>query len=92
MRQRAALRRGSDRGKKSVLADRPLKFGKRALSDKNSYLRNVLSLLQNTNHVGALTIYGVLVALGVSHPTSLRENHKEVQLLEKTSLKLTHFK
>ena len=67
MRQRAALRRGSDGGKKSVLADRPLKFGKGTLSDKNSYLSIVLSLLQIINHVGALTIYGLLVALGVSH-------------------------
>ena len=52
----------------------------------------MLPLVQITNHVGALSIYGLLVALGVSHPTSLKENHEEVQLLETTSLKLTHFK
>ena len=66
MRQRAALRRGTDGGKKSVLAVRPLKFGKGALSDKNAYLSIVLSLLLNINHLGALTIYELLMALGVS--------------------------
>ena len=66
VRQWAVLRRGSDGGKQSVLAVRPLKFGKGALSDKTSYLSIVLSLLQVINHVGALATYGLLMALGVS--------------------------
>ena len=67
MRKRAALPRGSDGGKKSVRAVRPLTFGEEAIRDKNSYLSIVLSLLLIINHVGDLTIYGLLVALGVSH-------------------------